>query len=153
MSGLLVNLFIFFFYNITKFFLPIYFKSKMSLSNFAYFCFCVVFLPLYSKDCCQKSSFYLTVWATAIQPFRSLWNSDSEFSTQKSSKVYSTSYTSPLSFPSGSHFSVPRHFLLLSWFCSFLIILSLCKISCCLPCLEISPALSSKTADYLSNHC
>lgn len=49
-SGLLANPFIFFFYDITNFFLPIHFKSKTSLLYFAYFCFRVVFLPLYSKD-------------------------------------------------------------------------------------------------------
>lgn len=66
MPGLLLNPFIFFFYSIASFFLPIHFKSKISLSYFDYFCSYVFFLLVYSKCCCQKSSSHFTAMAVAI---------------------------------------------------------------------------------------
>lgn len=113
-----MNLFIFFFYNITNFFLLVHSKSKISLFYFDYFCFYVFFLPVYSKDCYQNTYSYLIVWAVAIPIlklfslvlFLSQWNS--EFSTQKVLKHILPTHI-PLSFPPSFHFSVPRH--IFSW--------------------------------------
>lgn len=159
MSGLLVNPSIFFFYNITDFFLPFHFKSKISVVIL------IISAFVYSScQCIQKTvarnplPSCLTVWAAAI-PFSSYFDQfyffPCEIQSSQLKKFLSTFHLLASFF----YFlldliSVCPDTFSLELFYSFLIILSLCMISFCIPCLEISHALSSKTTDYyLSNYC